>query len=153
MKKTFSTLAAFCLGIVISITVVACADDINDVVTGKCDCSEKWEELKDRLSLMDNDVEGLNSKLEKFDIGKITHYEDGGFDCDMQLEYDEKGRITKCVWGWDNDVDTFVYETGKCSIYTNGELHWVFELKDPKSENYEFIKVYISTVMACLCDW
>ncbi|MBQ5678798.1 MAG: hypothetical protein IIV44_02610 [Rikenellaceae bacterium] len=157
MKKTFSTLAAFCLGIVISITVVACADDINDVVTGKCDCSEKWEELKDRLSLMDNDVEGLNSKLEKFDIGKITRYMDGEYDSNAQLEYDDKGRIVKCVTkintypGEETTTYTFTYETGKCTVYINGVIYWVFELKDPKSENFEFIKIFISKVMDDMC--
>ena len=157
IKKTFSTLTAFLLGAVISITVVACADDIKDVVTGECDCQTKWEELKDRLSLMDNDVEGLNSKLEKFDIGKITHYMDGEYDANAQLEYDDKGRIVKCVIktnlypGESTTTHTFTYETGKCTIYRDGEIHWIFELKDSKSENFEFVKIYISSIMGSMC--
>lgn len=154
MKKTFSTLAAFCLGIVISITVVACADDINDIVTGKCDCSEKWEEVKGKLLSMDDDINGVKAKFTNRDIARISYYdyyEDGELGGNIKLEYDNKGRISKCVWGYPNGevyTDTFVYETGKCKIYTEGKLCWVIELSDPKSENFEFINVYISQKMA-----
>ena len=151
IKKTFSTLTAFLLGAVISITVVACADDIKDVVTGECDCQTKWEELKDKLSLIDNEIKEVKAKFTNRNIGTISYYEDGGFDSNIKLEYDDKGRISKCEWGWPGDetyIDTFVYETGKCKIYTDGELCWIIELSDPKSENFEFINMYISQKMA-----
>lgn len=154
IKKSFSTLAAFCLGIVISITIVACADDINDVVTGKCDCSEKWEELMDRLSNTDNEISELKSKFVDTEVATITHYMDGELDADIKWEYDNKGRISKCIvtyFDGGSDSYSFTYETGKCSIYNNGMIHWVIELKNPKSNNFEIVDVFIAQIMEGIC--
>jgi hypothetical protein len=64
MKKTFSTIAAFCIGLLVSISIYACADDFKDPsLMG----SEELESLKEV-------VMKYNEKVEKFseEVSKLT---------------------------------------------------------------------------------
>ena len=88
MKKIFTTVAAFCLGLFASITIVACADEFAD--NGGNSDSE-LQELKAAVALLSARV----AELEKGDC--VTYYHDQSPDGDWgkaTFNYDAKGRIT-----------------------------------------------------------
>ena len=88
MKKIFTTVAAFCLGLFASITIVACADEFAD--NGGNSDSE-LQELKATVALLSARV----AELEKGDC--VTYFRDQSPDGDWgeaTFYYDAKGRIT-----------------------------------------------------------
>lgn len=56
-KKTFHTLAAFALGLVISISIMACADDLQEIVN--CNCNDTIKELLTRIETLEKRVETI----------------------------------------------------------------------------------------------
>ncbi len=66
IKKTFSTLAAFLLGAVISITVVACADDLKEFV--ECNCNDTIKELFAKIDGFEDRI----VKIEKIDYDSLA---------------------------------------------------------------------------------
>ena len=62
MKKTFSTIAAFCIGLLVSISIYACADDFKDPsLMG----SEELESLKEVVIKYNEKVEKLSEEVSK----------------------------------------------------------------------------------------
>lgn len=66
IKKSFSTLAAFLLGAVISITVVACADDLKEFV--ECNCNDTIKELFAKIDGFEDRI----VKIEKIDYDSLA---------------------------------------------------------------------------------
>lgn len=56
-KKPFHTLAAFTLGLVISISIMACADDLQEIVN--CNCNDTIKELLTRIEELEKQVKEL----------------------------------------------------------------------------------------------
>lgn len=53
-KKPFSVLAAFALGLVISVSIMACADDLQEIVN--CNCNDTVKELLTRIEELEKRV-------------------------------------------------------------------------------------------------
>ena len=53
-KKPFSVLAAFALGLVISISIMACADDLQEIVN--CNCNDTIKDLLTRIETLEKRV-------------------------------------------------------------------------------------------------
>lgn len=53
-KKPFSVLAAFALGLVISVSIMACADDLQEIVN--CNCNDTVKELLTRIETLEKRV-------------------------------------------------------------------------------------------------
>lgn len=53
-KKPFSVLAAFALGLVISVSIMACADDLQEIVN--CNCNDTIKELLTRIETLEKRV-------------------------------------------------------------------------------------------------
>ena len=113
MKKIFTTVAAFCLGLFASITIVACADEFAD--NGGNSDSE-LQELKATVALLSARV----AELEKGDC--VTYYENKILS-DMwysaTFNYDANGRIISVIYnnaeGVCNTENVSYTETG-CTI-------------------------------------
>ena len=56
-KKPFSVLAAFALGLVISVSIMACADDLQEIVN--CNCNDTIKELLTRIETLEKRVETI----------------------------------------------------------------------------------------------
>lgn len=56
-KKPFSVLAAFALGLVISVSIMACADDLQEIVN--CNCNDTVKELLTRIEELEKQVKEL----------------------------------------------------------------------------------------------
>ena len=110
MKKIFTTVAAFCLGLFVSITIVACADEFAD--NGGNSDSE-LQELKATVALLSARV----AELEKGDC--VTYFHDQSPDGDWYsatFNYDAEGRIISVIYknseGRGNTENVSYTETG-----------------------------------------
>ena len=56
-KKPFSILAAFATGLVISVSIMACADDLQEIVN--CNCNDTIKELLTRIEELEKQVKEL----------------------------------------------------------------------------------------------
>lgn len=56
-KKPFSVLAAFALGLVISVSIMACADDLQEIVN--CNCNDTIKELLTRIETLEKRVDTI----------------------------------------------------------------------------------------------
>lgn len=56
-KKPFSILAAFATGLVISVSIMACADDLQEIVN--CNCNDTIKELLTRIETLEKRVETI----------------------------------------------------------------------------------------------
>lgn len=136
MKKIFTTLMAFCLGLFVSITIVACADELIDGDPGLVD-SEELQSLKDLVTKLSEEVSKLKTttenqdakiaeltervtELEKGDC--VTYYKDKSPDGDWYsatFNYDAEGRIISVIYndsdGGSNTKNVSYTETG-CTI-------------------------------------
>jgi len=136
MKKIFTTLMAFCLGLFVSITIVACADELIDGDPGLVN-SEELQSLKDLVTKLSEEVSKLKTttenqdakiaeltervtELEKGDC--VTYYKDKSPDGDWYsatFNYDAEGRIISVIYndsdGGSNTKNVSYTETG-CTI-------------------------------------
>ena len=106
MKKFFSILAAFFLGLFISISIIACADNDDDSSLGQL----SWAEFKELRNARVLNV--------KFSNGFVKD--------NLEYKYDDKGRISaayrKTIEGSDNSSDTYnVTYSGNTIIITTYE--------------------------------
>ena len=115
MKKFFSILAAFFLGLFISISIIACADNDDDSSMGQL----SWAEFKE---------------LRNARVLNVRYSESNGFVRDnLEYKYDDKGRISaayrKTIDGSYNFSDTYnvTYSGNSIIIILEGE----------ESERYE----------------
>lgn len=78
-KKPFSVLAAFALGLVISVSIMACADDLQEIVN--CNCNDTIKELLTRIETLEKQVKELKEPdydalaqiiMERIDIDSST---------------------------------------------------------------------------------
>lgn len=53
-KKPFSVLAAFALGLVISVSIMACADDLQEIVN--CNCNDTIKDLLKRIEALEEQI-------------------------------------------------------------------------------------------------
>ena len=113
MKKFFSILAAFFLGLFISISIIACADNDDDSSMGQL----SWAEFKELRN-----ARVLN-----------VRYSGGDVRDNLEYKYDDKGRISaayrKTIEGSYNFSDTYNV------TYSGNTIIIIFEGEE--SERYE----------------
>lgn len=140
-KKTFSILAAFVFGLVISISILACADDISDF---SGDDAEK--ELLARVLALEKEMAELKSAKTMQSIGSYTH--NGVETRKGNFEYDEKGRIVKITCEeiynglTDTDVWTCSYSDNVCTVKKE-ESTEIFVLANEKSRDFSIVQQII----------
>lgn len=136
MKKIFTTVAAFCLGLFASITIVACADGLIEGDPGLVN-SEELQSLKDLVTKLSEELSKLKTttenqdakiaeltervaELEKGDC--VTYYHDQSPDGDWgkaTFNYDAKGRITSVHYNdsyGDSDTYNVSYSETGCTF-------------------------------------
>lgn len=122
MKNSFTTLAAFVFGILISISIIACADNFdNEDQTAKDDLQtliEKVTQLTEKISALENETATLKNRvsvLEESDmVESIKHlYTAGtvGAAGEASFKYDNNGRISSIyeIDSYDGSTDTNNY--------------------------------------------
>lgn len=120
MKKAFTTITAFCLGVLISISIVACADDF---------ATDNQEDKE--LQTLREIVEELSEKIVKLEKGLLIQqatYSYGDYTSKSSFTYDTSGRITNVSYGKgsmsisyaDNIVNIHGIGDGTWKITTNG---------------------------------
>lgn len=149
MKKTFSTLAAFLLGAVISITVVACADDLKESLTGECNCEEKWADINEQIAKLSKDVLELNTAATKCNVATYDAYwTDLGYTCNSaSFIYDTNGRIIEAKVSNGNDSNSYVitYENNVCTVYKNGSTAYIYTLDNKQSTDFSYVNLLIQS--------
>lgn len=99
MKKIFTTLMAFCLGLFVSITIVACADELIDGDQGLVN-SEEIQSLKDLVTKLSEEVSKLKTTTEYQDAKiaelteRVTELEKG--DCITRFRHGEYSVTFNC---------------------------------------------------------
>ena len=144
-KKTFSILAAFVFGLVISISILACADDISDYSGDDVD-----KELAERILALEEEVAELKSAKLTQNIGSYilsSDYETTKSTC----EYDDEGRIIKIssvITFPDGhsitDVWTCSYKDNVCTVKCDDRTH-IFTLENEKSRDFSTIQQIITS--------
>lgn len=140
-KKTFSILAAFVFGLVISISILACADDISDYSGDDVD-----KELAERILALEKEVTELKSAKSMQSIGSYTY--NGDETIKGNFEYDEKGRIVKVTCEeiyngrTDTDVWTCSYSDNVCTVKKEGSTEF-FVLANEESRDFSIVQQII----------
>lgn len=145
-KKTFSILAAFVFGLVISISILACADDISDYSGDDVD-----KELAERILALEKEVAELKSAKYLQNIGSYT-FDSNGSTIKATFEYDNEGRIIKgtCMitYKYDGhsttDVWTCSYKDNVCTIKSSDRTY-TFTLENEKSRDFSTIQQIITS--------
>jgi|GEM_PF-5367020 len=88
MKKLISIVAAFFLGLFISISIIACADNDSNAPTGMVTWSE-FKALKEELLTLKEELQAIKDAR----ILKIVETDEDGTDI-YKFEYNDLGRIT-----------------------------------------------------------
>lgn len=88
MKKLISIVAAFFLGLFISISIIACADNDSNAPTGMVTYSE-FKALKEELLTLKEELQAIKDAR----ILKIVETDEDGTDI-YKFEYNDLGRIT-----------------------------------------------------------
>lgn len=128
MKNSFTTLAAFVFGILISISIIACADNFdNEDQTAKDDLQnliEKVTQLTEKISALENETATLKNRvsvLEKSDM--LISYKCSDKSSDgwalWSFQYDKEGRISTIEVSEPEGVDckySVVYSETGCTI-------------------------------------
>lgn len=141
-KKTFSILAAFVFGLVISISILACADDISDYSSDDVD-----KELAERILALEEEVVELKSAKLTQNIGSYIFSGDE-ITLNATFEYDKNGRIVKmtnketCNGRTDIDVWTCSYSDNVCTV-KRGDYTETFTLADEKSRDFSIVQQII----------
>ena len=99
MKKMFTASLAFCLGLFISISIIACADDFAG--EGNQENKGELQTLSEMVTKLSEDIAKLKvtteeqaqriAILEKGDV--LTEYSAGN-SCRITFKYDDKGRVS-----------------------------------------------------------
>ena len=122
MKKTLTTLAAFCFGIFISFSIIACADDFGN--NDQVDKDEELQTLREMVAKLSEKVEALQSRvtvieddvtLTSFHKNNSTYAESLDYSC----QYDDMGRVSTITYkdGEGNGSSYSVsYSENKCTI-------------------------------------
>lgn len=140
-KKTFSILAAFVFGLVISISILACADDISDY---SGDDVEK--ELAERILALEKEVTELKSAKLAQNIGSYIF--SGDETVNATFEYDKNGRIVKMTnketYNGHTDIDVWTcsYSDNVCTV-KSGDYTETFTLADEKSRDFSIVQQII----------
>ena len=130
MKKSLSILGSFCLGLFISIAVIACADD--DGTTNPLPTPST-----------------VYSTYPK--VLQMTHSE---YDEEYTFYYDEKGRICRVHYFYDGgEVDGFHDEYTEI-VYSNNEIkinEWITKVEDLENLSADAINAFVMEIY--LCDY
>ena len=121
MKKMFTALLAFCLGLFVSISIVACADDF--IGEENQESQGELQTLSEMVTKLSEDVAKLKviteeqaqriAVLEKGDV--LTKFSRGG--CSYTFNYDNKGRISSFHFTNGDSVELITYD---CTVsYTD----------------------------------
>ena len=110
LKKSFTILAAFILGLIISISIMACADDISDYSNEK----DTLETLAERIAYLEKEVQTLKKASVAQNIGSISCIRGD----DYALTYDKTGRLTQviCDYGESTNIWTCTYNKNVCTL-------------------------------------
>ena len=143
LKKTFSILAAFVFGLVISISIMACADDISDF---------SGDDIEERILALEKEVAELKNAKRMQNIDKWTFKyitEDGYESSSMIYKYDDYDRIVKATYreGDDTYDMTCSYSGNVCTIKYDGNTA-TYTLSDDESRDFSVIKQLVYTWMA-----
>ncbi len=145
-KKTFSILAAFVFGLVISISILACADDISDYSGNDVD-----KELAERILALEKEVTELKSAKNMQNIGSYT-FDNDNLAVIATFEYDDAGRIIKGTYKEtfkrdgrsSTDVWTFSYKDNVCTIKYDDNTY-TFTLENERSRDFSAIQQIITS--------
>ena len=145
-KKTFSILAAFVFGLVISISILACADDISDYSGNDVD-----KELAERILALEKEVTELKNAKNMQNIGSYSEDSDSST-VKATYEYDDEGRIIKgtykITFKFDGhsltDVWTCSYKDNVCTVKCDDRTH-IFTLENDKSRDFSTIQQIITS--------
>ncbi len=122
-KKPFSVLAAFALGLVISVSIMACADDLQEIVN--CNCNDTIKELLSRIEELEKQVKELKEPdydalaqiiMERIDIDSSTpSYDEERLDAIEQEVAQLKNASTmenigSYRWGGGSENTVFEYD-------------------------------------------
>ncbi len=159
LKKSFSIVASFLLGLVISISIIACADDITNNTNSEYG-EEDIDLLVEKISYLENEIKELKAVSAMQNIGRIDI---GGLS--IEFEYDDNGRLTKATkimpsYEEGGDSNTIIidctYDKNICKVVRThivnedywDSLNYIFTLKDSNSRNFDAIKYLLfSSIM------
>ena len=143
LKKTVSILAAFVFGLVISISILACAEDISGL---SGDDVEK--ELIARVLALEEEVAELKNAKTMQNIGKYTCNVEGDV-AQGTIEYDSQGRISKMSITAEEETYhwTCSYSGSKCTVtWVDDGTTETYTLANEKSRDF-------SAVNAAVLQW
>ena len=143
LKKSFSILAAFILGLIISWSIIACADDISDYSNEK----DTLETLAERVAYLEKEVQTLKKASVAQNIGSISYIYDGesGY---VEFSYDESGRLTQATSNYFDNNFTCSYNKNVCT-FTGGDDTFKFTLTDEESQDFHKIQSIIQGILTC----
>lgn len=125
MKKSLSILGSFCLGLFISIAVIACADD--DGTTNPLPTPST-----------------VHSTYPK--VLQITHKE---YDLELTFYYDEKGRICRVHYFYDGGEVEGTRDEYTEIGYSNNEIiikEWITKVEDLENLSADAINAFVMEI-------
>ena len=141
LKKSFSILAAFILGLIISISIMACADDTSDYSNDK----DTLETLAAKVADLEKEVQAIKKASIAQNIESISYVCDDDNDY-VTFFYDKTGRLTQATIDY-SDGETHIwtcsYNKNVCtltSIEEGYEETLTFTLTDENSQDFRAIQ-------------
>lgn len=122
MKNVFSTLLAFCLGLFISVAIIACANDTDDYSDNTIEVlSRQVSELTERMEALEAEIQkSALPRVLKGEWSCARSYSEGH--CVYDYVYDEQGRLIKInetyagIKGPSTGVISVTYGENQCTI-------------------------------------
>lgn len=148
LKKSFSILAAFILGLIISISIMACADDTSDYSNDK----DTLETLAAKVADLEKEVRTLKGASIAQNIRSYSYVGDEGRDY-MTFTYDKTGRLTQVTCDYDDgdpDIWTCSYNKNVCTLTCSGDEDGgicTFTLTDEDSQDFHALQNIIISLI------
>ena len=149
LKKSFSILAAFILGLIISISIMACADDTSDYSNDK----DTLESLAAKVADLEKEVQTLKGASVAQNIRSYSYVSGHGSDY-MTFTYDKTGRLTQATIDYDDggdpDIWTCSYNKNVCTLTCSGDEDGginTFTLTDEDSQDFHALQNIIISLI------
>ncbi len=143
LQKSFSILAAFILGLIISISIIACADDISDYRNDE----DTIDALVAKIADLEEEVQSLKKASLAQNIGSMSYICDGDNDY-VTFSYDKSGRLIQATSNYFDDDFTCSYNKNVCT-FTGGGNTFKFTLSDENSQDFHKIQNIIQGILLC----
>ena len=120
MKKTLTTFAAFCFGIFISFSIIACADDFGS--NNQVDKDEELQTLREMVAKLSEKVEALQSRVtiieDDVTLTSFNLNNPYGEYINYSFQYDDMGRVSTITYksAENNGSYSVSYTDNKCTI-------------------------------------